>query len=202
VLATVPDVDATRRVATTPHRAPARAGVGRRDRLEPGRHRQFDGGGERGGNILGPNPTDKGRAGCKRHLVVDAHGIPLAARLTKSNVHDCQRFEELLDAIPALKQRGPGRPRRRPGKAHADKGYDFKKCREACRVRGIQHRIARRGIESKERLGRHRWVIERTFAWLNKQRRLMIRFDRWASHYVGFLHLGCVLICWNYLSRL
>jgi len=87
-------------------------------------------------------------------------------------------------------------------KVHADKGYDFKQCRVAYRVRGIQHRIARRGIESKERLGRHRWVIERTFAWLNKQRRLMIRFDRRASHYVGFLHLGCALICWNFLSRL
>jgi transposase len=72
----------------------------------------------------------------------------------------------------------------------------------ACRVRGIQHRIARRGIESKERLGRHRWVIERTFAWLNKQRRLMIRFDWRAAHYAGFLHLGCALICWNYLTRL
>jgi transposase len=134
--------------------------------------------------------------------VVDGKGVPLAVRLTKANVNDCQLFGQLLDAIPALRQRGPGRPRHRPGKAHADKGYDFKKCREACRVRGIQHRIARRGIESKERLGRHRWVIERTFAWLNKQRRLMIRFDRRASHYIGFLHLGCALICWNYLSRL
>lgn len=134
--------------------------------------------------------------------MVDAHGIPLALRLTKANVHDSQLFEALLDAIPALRHHGPGRPRRRPGKAHADKGYDFKKCRAACRVRGIKSRIARRGIESKERLGRHRWVIERTFAWLNKQRRLMIRFDRRAAHYVGFLHLGCALICWNYLSRL
>jgi transposase len=133
--------------------------------------------------------------------VVDAHGIPLALRLTKANVNDCQLFEELLDAIPALKQRGPGRPRYRPERAHADKGYDFKKCRAASRGRGIRDRIARRGIESKERLGRHRWVIERTFAWLNKQRRLMIRFDRWAAHYPGFLHLGCALICWNYPSR-
>jgi transposase len=152
--------------------------------------------------VIGPNPTDKGRAGCKRHLVVDAKGLPLAFRLSKANVNDCQLFEELLDAIPALKQGGPGRPHRRPSKAHADKGYDFKKCRAACRVRGIQHRIARRGVESKERLGRHRWVIERTFSWLNKQRRLMIRFDRWASHYVGFFQLACALICWNHLSRL
>ena len=202
LLATLPHLDAARGVAMPPPGRPRRVELGGRDRLEPGRHRQFERGGEKGGDGLGPNPTDKGRAGCKRHLVVDAKGIPLAVRLTPANVHDCQLFEDLLDAIPPLKRRGPGRPRRRPGKVHADKGYDFKKCRVACRVRGIQHRIARRGIESKERLGRHRWVIERTFAWLNKQRRLMIRFDWRAAHYAGFLHLGCALICWNYLTRL
>ncbi len=157
---------------------------------------------KKGGNITGPNPTDKGRPGCKRHIVVDAQGVPLAVRLTKANVHDSQIFEEMLEAIPALKHRGPGRPRHRPGKAHADKGYDFQKCRDACRTRSIQHRIARRGIESKERLGRHRWVVERTFAWLNRQRRLILRYDRWASHYQGFLHLGRALICWNYLAKL
>lgn len=59
------------------------------------------------GNILGPNPTDKGRAGCKHHLVVDGQGIPLAVRLTAANVNDCQLFGELLDAIPALSARGP-----------------------------------------------------------------------------------------------
>lgn len=69
-------------------------------------------------------------------------------------------------------------------------------------MRGIVHRIARRGIESKERLGRHRWVVERTFAWMNRQKRLVLRYDRWASKYHGFLDLGCALICWNYLTRL
>ena len=61
---------------------------------------------------------------------------------------------------------------------------------------------ARRGIESSERLGRYRWVVERDFAWLNALRRLLIRYDRRASHYLGFLYLGCALICLNYLTRL
>jgi transposase len=134
--------------------------------------------------------------------VVDARGIPLALRLTKANVNDSQLFEELLDAIPPLKRRGPGRPKRRPKKVHADKGYDYRKCRAACWARGIAPRIARRGIESKERLGRHRWVVERDFAWLNALRRLRTRYDHRACHYLGFLHLGCALICWNYLTRL
>lgn len=134
--------------------------------------------------------------------MADAKGIPLAVLLTAANVHDCQLFEALLDAIPPLKGPGRGRPRCRPDKAHADKGYDFRKCRDACRVRGIKHRIARRGIESKDRLGRHRWVVERDFAWLNALRRLRTRYDRRASHYLGFLHLGCALICLGYLTRL
>jgi transposase len=131
--------------------------------------------------------------------VVDAQGVPLVVALTPANVHDSQCFADLLDAIPALARAGPGRPRRRPTKAHADKGYDYRKCRVACRARGIQARIARRGIESKDRLGRHRWVVERAFAWLNKQRRLHIRFDRRAAHYHGFLDLACALICLNYI---
>lgn len=133
--------------------------------------------------------------------MVDAQGIPLAVRLTGANRHDSQLFAELLDAIPPLRQWGPGRPRCRPTKAHADKGYDYQKCRDACRARGIIPRIARRGIESKTRLGRHRWVVERTFAWMNKLRRLAVRYDRWPSHYAGFLDLGCALICWSYLKR-
>lgn len=117
-------------------------------------------------------------------------------------MNDCQRVEQMLEAIPPLRRRGPGRPRRRPGKLHADKGYDFTKCRRACRARGIIPRIARRGIESSERLGRHRWVVERDFAWINALRRLRTRYDRYARHYIGFLDLGCALICWNYLSKL
>lgn len=134
--------------------------------------------------------------------MVDAQGIPFAVALTAANVHDCQLFETLLDAIPPLKGPGPGRPRRRPAKLHADKGYDFKKCRAACRARGIIPRIARRGIESKDRLGRHRWVVERDFAWMNAMRRLRTRYDRRARHYLGFLHLSCALICLSYLTRL
>lgn len=109
-------------------------------------------------------------------------------------------FEPMLDAIPPLKTGRHGRPRRRPEKAHGDKAYDYRKCRDACRRRGIKHRIARRGIESKEKLGRHRWVIERTLAWLARYRRLTIRYERLPAMHHAFLHLGCALICLNFLN--
>ena len=121
--------------------------------------------------------------------------------MTAANVHDSRLLGPMLDAIPPIKSGRRGRPRRRPDKLHADKGYDYQRCRRACRQRGITPRIARKGIESKEKLGRHRWVIERTFAWLVRYRRLTIRYERLAAMHHAFLHLGCALVCLNFLQR-
>ena len=112
-------------------------------------------------------------------------------------------LETMLDAVsPIRRPRGcPGRPRKRPARLHADKGYDFVYCCQALRKRVIEPRIARRGIESSERLGRHRWVAERTLAWLNRYRRLKVRYERLADVHQAFLSLGCALVCWNFVQR-
>jgi hypothetical protein len=106
--------------------------------------------------------------------VVDRGGVPLVVRHTAANVHDSNMLEAMLDAVsPIRRPRGrPGRPRKHPEKLHADKGYDFGRCREALRQRNIIPRIGRCGLDSSERLGRHRWVAERTLAWLNRYRKL------------------------------
>jgi transposase len=98
--------------------------------------------------------------------VTDRNGIPLAVRLSAANAHDATQLLPLVDAIPSIiGPRGrPGRPRKRPGKLHADKAYDSAALRRALRSRGITPRIARRGIDSSEGLGRHRWVVERTLS--------------------------------------
>jgi transposase len=139
------------------------------------------------GDATGPNPTDRGKAGTKHHVLVEAQGIPVAVTLTAANVHDSRAFEEVLDAIPAIKGPG-GQLRKRPGKLHADEAYDFACCRQALRQREIQSRIARRSIESS-RAGRHRWVVERTLAWLARFRRLPIRYERRADIHQAFLTL-------------
>ena len=120
-------------------------------RLRPGR-----------GSATGPNPTDRGKAGTKRHLVTDARGTPLGFRLSGANRHDSVMMAPTLDAIPPVRNGRRGRPRHRPDKLHADKAYDAEPRRHECRARGIVPRIAGRGIDSSERLGRHRWLVERT----------------------------------------
>ena len=83
-------------------------------------------------------------------------GVPDQATLAGAHVHDSKVLDDLIDSIAPVKGKR-GRPRRRPEKLHADKGYDYARCRRFLRKRGIQARIARRGVESSERLGRHRW---------------------------------------------
>jgi transposase len=119
----------------------------------------------KGGKEFGPGPTDRRKAAIKHHLVVEGHGCPIAGGISVGNVNDCQRLEPIIDAIPRVGGKR-GHPRRRPRKLHADKGDDHAKCRRALRRRGIIPRNARRGIESKERLGRYRWANERAIAWL------------------------------------
>ncbi|MFF4567443.1 transposase, partial [Streptomyces sp. NPDC001435] len=83
-----------------------------------------------------------------------------------------------------------------------DKGYDYDHLRRWLRTRGIRHRIARKGIESSERLGRHRWTIERTMAWLAGCRRLHRRYERKASHFLAFTSIACTLICYRRLNQM
>jgi IS5 family transposase len=134
---------------------------------------------------------------------VDRNGIPLAVCLSAANTHDSMLLEAMVDAVPAIRgPRGrPGRPRKRPAKLHGDKGYDHPRCRRALRVRGITPRIARRGIESSQRLGRYRCLVERSLAWLVGYRRLQVRYERRADILLGFVHLACALICLKSLNR-
>ncbi len=110
-------------------------------------------------------------------------------------------FEKCLDALPTAK-RLKGRPRRRPAKLHADKWYDYKRCRDYLKRRGIASRIARKGIESSERLGKHRWVVERPHGWFAGSGKLRIRFERQLQTHQALLLLAAAIICsWFFAQR-
>jgi transposase len=118
---------------------------------------------KRRGADTGPNPVDRVKHGSKYHLVVDRAGVPFSVTLSAANMPDLVLLEPLVHAIPPIVgSRGrPGRPRFRPAKLHADKAYDSTEKRRALRARGMRPRIARRGRDSSERLGRYRWIVER-----------------------------------------
>lgn len=120
--------------------------------------------------------------------------------MTAANVNEGPRLPSLLEAIEPIRQ-PRGRPRRRPAKLHADKAYASRHNRDYLAARHIGSRIARKGIESSKRLGRFRWVVERTFAWLHGFRRLDVRYERRPDIHQAFLNLGCALICWTCLQR-
>jgi transposase len=143
--------------------------------------------------LTGPNPTDRGKKGTKIHLITDRNGLPLSIGISAANVHDSQALQPLVRAIPPVRsRRGPRR--RRPGKLHGDKGYDYDYLRRWLRGRNITPRIARKGIESSQRLGRHRWVVERTVSWLAGCRRLHRRYERKPEHFLAFVAIAAALI--------
>jgi len=119
--------------------------------------------------------------------------------LTAANIHDMREALVLFDAIVPVKSLR-GRPRRRPTKAHGDKGYDYAEVRRGLRQRHIIPRIARRGIESRQRLGRYRWVVERSLAWLHQMKRLRVREERDDTMHLALLRLGGCLILYRKLE--
>ena len=151
-----------------------------------------------GGKKPGPSPVDRRKAGSKHHILVDGNGIPLSARVTKANRNDVTQLERLVDAVPPVRGK-VGKPRRRPTELYADRGYDSKAKRREMRKRGIRPLIARRKTAHGSGLGKRRWVVERTLAWLHGFRRLRTRFDRKATVHQAFLTLGIALIGWNFL---
>ena len=197
VLAALARLASRRRLAGDLANAAGRTGLGRRYRLVHFGHGQLFGPGPFWGAKTGPNPTDRGKNGSKRHLIVDGQGIPLAIDHTGANVHDSEMAIALVDAIPPIKQ-PCGRPRKRPDEVLADRAYDAEeKIRKPLRQRKTTPLIAKRSTENGSGLGRFRYVVEAAFAWLFNQRRLRVRYEKRDDIHQAFLIIGCFLICWR-----
>lgn len=151
------------------------------------------------GALTGPSPVDRARTGSKHHLLVDAHGVPLAISLTGGNRNDVTQLLPLVDGVEPVAGK-VGRPRRRTDCLLADRGYDHDKYRRELRTRHIKPVIARRGGEHGSHLGRERWVVERTFAWLHNLRRLRTRYERSGELHLAFMLLGCAVVCQRMLA--
>ena len=104
--------------------------------------------------------------------------------MTGGNRNDVTQLVPLVERVPAVRGK-VGRPRRRPDRVTADRGYDHDKYRRELRARRIKPEIARRQTEHGSGLGRVRWVVERTFAWLHNYKRLLVRHSETSFKSVG-----------------
>lgn len=154
---------------------------------------QRNGQGSQRGELTGPNPTDRGKKGVKRHVITDERGVPIALEITGANVHDKWLVGTTLDAVPLRCGRGV----RRPKHLCMDKGYDYVEPEEEAKQRKVVPHIRRRGeqpllgcVRGKPR----RWVVERTNSWHNRFRGLLVRWERKPQNYLALLQLGSGLI--------
>jgi transposase len=122
------------------------------------------------------------------------------ALVTSANTNDITQLKRLVDAIPAVRGKR-GRPRRRPECLQGDKAYDSNAHRAWLRRRRIKPILGRRRAPHGSGLGRYRWVVERTIAWLHQLKRLRTRYERRADIHQAFLTIGCALICWRFVQN-
>lgn len=198
LLATPGSLARSRCLATAPRTIARSLAPSGSHRLVEGCRRQCHGESSAGRQKTGPNPTDRGKCGSKHHVMTDASGIPLAITLTAANVHDIKQLLPLLVNITPVRGKR-GRPRQRPDTLIADKAYDSQPLRDTLRWLGIEPKIPRRR-QSSAGLGKLRWVVERTLAWLHQLRRLRTRYDRRDDVHQAFMNLGCAMICWKQLK--
>jgi transposase len=121
-------------------------------------------------------------------------------QLTAANVHDGTKLLDLIDAIPPVRGKA-GAPKRKPDSVTADKAYHSQLREMLLWTRGITPMLPRRGTDDDTSLGRLRWVVERTIAWLHQFRRLRVRYERRADIHQAFLSLGCAIICLRTLGN-
>jgi putative transposase len=152
-----------------------------------------------GGERTGRNPTDRGKQGTKRSLLVEAHGIPVGLAVEGANRHDKKVAEATLESIPVDR---PEPTQESPQGMCLDKGYDYDDTRELVREFGFTAHVRARGEEAKA-LKREagskarRWVVERTHSWMNRFRRVLIRWEKKVENSFGMLHLVCAWITYR-----
>jgi putative transposase len=147
-----------------------------------------------GGENTGPNPTDRGKSGVKRSVLTEGAGIPVGLAVGGANVPDKTLLPPTLEQSEAI---APDVPDEVEENLCLDKGYDYDDVRVLVeeiyrytahiRARGEEARELRREAGEKAR----RWVVERTHGWLNRFRRILIRWEKKSENYFAFLEFAC-----------
>lgn len=149
--------------------------------------------------MTGKNPTDRGKLGTKRSLLDEGRGVPLAIVVGAANNHDQTLVEHTLVSIVV------GRPEptdEAPQNICLDKGYDSHKTRGEVEAMKYTPHIRSRGEEKRDLseipgAKARRWVVERTHSWLNRFRKILVRFEKKSCNYLGLLQFACAIITWR-----
>jgi putative transposase len=146
------------------------------------------------GKKTGKNPTDRGKLGVKRSTLIDGRGVPLAVAVEGANVPDQKLVAATLDAIPVER---PDSTPEEPQHLCLDKGYAGEPVDRQARKRGYTPHVPCKTNQipkPKHRGKPRRWKVERTHSWLNRARRLLIRWEKKVANYLGFLHLQFAIV--------
>ena len=153
-----------------------------------------------GEKSTGPNPTDRSKSGTKRSILVDGKGVPIGVSVDGANRHDMKMSKATLQSIVVYRPEPTIR-----SKQHMclDKGYDFPEVYELLEEYGYTIHIPLRGEEKSSRRkeipgyrARH-WVVERTHSWMNRFRRLLIRWEKKVENHIAMLHFACAWITYR-----
>ncbi len=129
-------------------------------------------------------------------MLTEGHGGPIGVAVDGANRHDMKLVERTLEA--AMVQR-PEPTAYQPQNMCLDKGYDYPEVRKLVAAWGYTGHIKSRGEERAEKRSipgyrARRWIVERTHSWLNRFRRLLIRWEKKVENYVAMLHFACAWI--------
>jgi putative transposase len=135
----------------------------------------------------------------KRSLLTEGHGVPIGLAIEGANRHDSKLVRATLASIVAAR---PEVPEEEPQGMCLDNGYDYDAVRATLAEFGFTAHITARGVEAKELKAEagtraRRWVVERSPSWLNRFRRILVRWDKKAENYIGLLHFACALIAFR-----
>ena len=135
--------------------------------------------------------------GTKRSILVESSGVPIAVVISGANTHDVKLLEKTLDAIIITR---PEVTEHTPQHLCADAAYTGIPAAEAMSERMYTPHVHSRGEETAEKQeGKkaRRWVVEVTFSWFNRFRKLLVRWEKKEKNYLALVHFACAIIVWR-----
>ncbi|XDD51623.1 IS5 family transposase [Leptospira sp. WS92.C1] len=155
----------------------------------------------KGGPFAGPNPTDRGKRGIKRHILIDRRGAPVAFVIGPAGTHDSKLIFPTLNKFKVRRDNQYLKPKI----LSLDKAYSSRAIRDELNRKSIQYRIPNK-VNSKNPeyftpLKPFRWTVERTFAWLNAFRAIKTCWESKEENYVALMQLTCAIILLRMTNR-